>query len=245
MVGRILGMLGALLAYLCIGTVIAQCIGLVVLSRQGGLSRDNIAQALAILQGADINTLVSAAAGEQTAEPAEQVSLEDIALARARLERDLELREQSIITQLDQIRFERAQLTDESARYRALASQFQQQLDTLRGEVIDENQEGARLILENIKPKQAKEQLMVMVTAGEMDEAVRLLSAMPVTKQSKLIAEFKTPEESAALAEMLRRIREGQPAISAIDDATRRFDGLGAAPQDSPGQIAESTGGGP
>jgi hypothetical protein len=68
-----------------------------------------------------------------------------------------------------------------------------------------------------------------MVDAGSMREVVALLSAMVPSKRSKVIAEFKTPEEEEKLAELLKIIREGDPELSLIDDAKRQLEPTGGS----------------
>ena len=53
-----------------------------------------------------------------------------------------------------------------------------------------------QLIWENIKPKQAKEQILQMIDSNEQDAVVAILTKMSISKQAKIIGEFKTPEES-------------------------------------------------
>ena len=49
-----------------------------------------------------------------------------------------------------------------------------------------------------------------------------LLSAMPIEKRAKIVAEFKTEPESEQLAEMLRLIRAGEPDVTLIDEAAKQ-----------------------
>ncbi len=108
--------------------------------------------------------------------------------------RDLELREQELRNQLNLIRQEQSKLDRRSGpistctdRLRAAAEEPPRRSD--RDEL------GKRpLILENMKPKQAKEQIQKMLDDGEMKQAVVLMSAMPIEKRAKIVTEFKTDE---------------------------------------------------
>ncbi len=73
------------------------------------------------------------------------------------------------------------------------------------------------MIWENIKPKQAKEQILKMLDNQEMNEVVTILSGMPIGKRAKIVGEFKTPEETEKLDEILRLIRCGVPEVNLID----------------------------
>ena len=96
-------------------------------------------------------------------------------------------------------------------------------LDSLRSGAIATNVENARLILESIKPKQAKEQIVLMIKDGQMKDVVALLTPMPVTKRAKIITEFKTPEEAKMVAELLDLIREGVPEAPLVDETKKQL----------------------
>lgn len=222
--GKLLGMLGALVAYVCVGTVLALAIGAAMLWQSGVLTTDNVAEVTAILRGEDRNAARKAAEAEREAAANAQVSLADLARARAKGTRDLELRELALRNYHEQVRSERLKLAQEADRYKQVKAAFDAELAKLKETALATNQENARLILENIKPKQAKEQIVRMVQAGEMRAAVALLSAMPINKRSKVVAEFKTEDESEELAEMLKLIRQGEPEVPVIDQAQRQLD---------------------
>jgi hypothetical protein len=125
--------------------------------------------------------------------------------------------------QLNLIRLEQSKLIAEADRYQRVQTDFEQRLKNLREGSLATNLESARVILENMKAKQAKEQIQLMLNDGEMKQAVVLLSAMPVEKRAKIVAEFKTDKESEELAEMLRLIRAGEPEVTLIDETQRNL----------------------
>ena len=121
-----------------------------------------------------------------------------------------------------QLDYERAKILDEQGSLKQLAADFEKRLKELREGTLVTRREEARLILESAKPKQAKEQLALMIQAGEMDEAVALFASMPQSKQAKIMAEFRTPDEADQLAEMLRIIRRGQPEVPLVDETKKQ-----------------------
>lgn len=217
MIGRLLGLFGGLFAYVAIGTLIAQIVIGGYLWLGGYLTREKLVKMTAVAQGADLDAIRDALVARQAPETGTQMSPEDLARARAARCRDLELRQQVLIAMLSQANAEQAKVVEEVTRYRQLKSGFEKELASLREAAFGASQETARLILENMKPVQAKEQIMRMVNASEMDSVVTLLSAMPATKRSKVIAEFKTEDESRTLAEILKLIRDGVPELTLID----------------------------
>src|SRR6266568_3110310 len=94
--GKLFGMLGALVTAVCIGTLLAQLIAVAWLWQRGVLTHDSLVAITAILQGVDRDAARSTAAKDQEPSQASQVSLVDVARARALRSRDLELREQAL-----------------------------------------------------------------------------------------------------------------------------------------------------
>lgn len=223
MVGRILAGCGALLGYLCIATVLAEALALAYLASRGKLNEALFLRIVAAANGIDRAAADRTTSGERDDE-SRQLSLDDLARARALRSRDLELREQSLTNNVAVVKSEYDKLVDEKDRYERIKATFRAQLDELHEGVLANNCETARLILESIKPKQSKDQILRMVKEGEMDDVVSILSLMPTTKRAKIIGEFKTEEEAATLAEILQLIREGVPEADLIEDAQRQLD---------------------
>ena len=222
MFGRLIGGCGAALAYLCIATVLAEGICLGFLAMQGKLNEELVLRVVAAANGIERPSASQASDDENRDE--RQLSLDDLARARALTSRDLELREQSLTNNVTVVKSEYDKLIDEKDRYERIKAAFRKQLDELHEGVLANNRETARLILESVKPKQAKDQVLRMVKDGEMDDVVSLLSLMPTTKRAKIIGEFKTDDEAAILAEILKLIREGGPEAKLIDDAQQQLD---------------------
>jgi hypothetical protein len=215
---RLLRACGLLLSALCVGTVLSQAIGLGYLASRGMLNRDKLHEMVAVMQGkARASPEAPKRAGES--DRVEEVSLVELARGRALASRDFELREQSLRNQADQLQDERTKLAQEMNRYNRMKTGFETQLNTLRAAAISSNEETTRLILENMKAKQAKEQVLHMLDDGQMREVVSLLSAMTPGKRSKVLAEFKTADESDKLAKILKQIRSGEPELTLIDEA--------------------------
>jgi hypothetical protein len=100
---------------------------------------------------------------------------------------------------------------------------FQQQLNKDKVDALAKGNENARLLLESVKPKQAKELIMKMLEAEEIQQVVTMFEAMPIAKRAKIAAEFRTEEEAQKLDEILRRIRQGLPDAAIIEDAQRQI----------------------
>ncbi len=207
---RIVPALASLLAYFAVGTLLTQAILLGVAVWKWDLDRDRLIQILALAQGVDLFAMREGAlVKEETL--AEQVSFEEIRAARALKYRNLELREQALASGLAQLRTQQQNLAEERRRFKLARDAFDSQLTAMREGAVAQGLEEVRRILETVRPAQAKAQLLEMLNNDELDTVVMLLAGMPDQKRSKIIGEFKLPQEQAKIAEVLSRILEGTP----------------------------------
>jgi len=220
MIGRLFAAVTAIISAVCVATVIAAALGLGYLRQQGKLDEKTLLKLIAVVNG--VETSPAAPRGRaDDGSGSEQASLEHVARQRALKTRDIELREQALSDNLSIVRAEYAKLIDEKDRYERIKTAFRTQLEEERQGVLATNREVVRGILENMKPKQAKEQILRMVKEGEMADVIKILSLMPGAKRAKIVGEFKTDEESQTLAEILKQIREGVPEEGLVDDAEK------------------------
>jgi len=214
--GRLIASGGALLAYLCVATVLTAAIVGGYLWTHGYLDKEKLGQMVAIAKGLEIGPATVEQVAK-TPQAAEQPSLEDVERQRAIQTRQLELREQAIDSGLDRVRFEQRKLTDERADYDRLKKGFEQVLTEKKSKAILEGRENMQLIWENIKPKQAKEEILQMIDSGEENEVVAILANITIGKRARIIGEFKTEEESKKLEAILQLVRKGVPDVLSID----------------------------
>jgi hypothetical protein len=206
-----------LIAYSCIGTVLAVVVLYFHFQRQGRLSSENLAMIAGVLQGVDFQAATREAIEAAKASGTPKVSTQQVADARALQYLDLKLREQALRADLAEALRSQTELAKEAGRYLELKKQFAAELKQLRESVLSESHETARAILESMQPEQAKQQVLTMIKAGEMEQVVRLMSVMTPTKRAKLTQTFETEEDAKTMAEILRRIREGEPEVPLID----------------------------
>jgi hypothetical protein len=185
------------------------------------LDRDKIVRILAIAYG--IEKPDSDDDDQSLPPPPEQVSLEEISQARAIHVRHLEMREQALKNAFSQLQFEQQNLAADRTQYDKRKEEFEARLLAMEEEAQSGGVARLTAILEKIKPQQAKEQILQMLADDEMDNVVKVLSGMQDSKRAKLLAEFKTPEESEKLYEILSRIREGVPQSSLASQARQQL----------------------
>ena len=214
---NVLKILWMLVLCLCVGTIVTQILLAAVLWPKIKLNRERIAQIVAIAQGADLSPK------EEPKGPAplesEQASYQDVVEARAVKYRNLELREQQLRNNLVQVQSEESKLADDTKRFKQLSDSFNAQLKEVRDSSISSGMDDVLRILAGSKPKQAKELLLDMLDKKEIDAVVVLMKQLPEKKRANIVGEFKTEDEKEKLSEVLRRIREGQPEMKAVEKA--------------------------
>ena len=218
MIGKILRLSTALFTYFCIATVIALCIGLAMLWSKGSLESGRLMQVVAVMQGVDLAAMQQEAVETQITLNPSQPSIEEIIEARALGLRQIEMKEVAVTAALQQVDDGFRNLEDDKQQFELVRADFQEELDTMYDDALVTGREEARLLLENLKPKQAKEQILQMLENGEIDQVVTLLTAMPISKRGKIAREFKAQDEVVKLAQILERVREGAPDADIVDE---------------------------
>jgi hypothetical protein len=223
-VKKILGLVSSLFVACCIGTSLTLAVFVGMLWWKGGLSGDRLMGMLAAVQGID---LASAAATLPVAEEPndEQVSYSDILQQRAMAGLDLDLRESAIDKSLGELRNLETLTRTERERLDLWKQSFDQRLANLETQASDTSLRELQTTLEAMAPKQAKEQILMMLDSPTRDEedqpmrdVVTIFKTMPIDKRRKIVGEFKTPDETAKLAEILHEIRLGTPDSELIRD---------------------------
>lgn len=214
--GRILGLITALITYACIATGLAVATAAIYLVATRQLNAERMNKIAAVLRGEDSRPVAKA---EKPPPPTnvEQPSYEEQVARRDLKARQLELREQSLKSALQLIESEKVLVLEERDRNKKLVEAFRAELKTLREGAFNSGKDNVRQILEGMKPKQAKEQLLKMIDAQQMSDVVDLVTSLPASKQAKVLAEFKTADESQKLNDILQLIRQSVPEVSLID----------------------------
>lgn len=221
---KIAGLLGSMLVWFCVGTVLAQGALLGVLWSKGFLSKQRVLAALAAWQGLEVHA--AGEPGEKTPDDErEEPSYDEVIRRRAMVSLDLDLRESAIDKSLGDLRNVETQIKTESERLDGWKKSFDDRLATLQTTTTDAALQELQRTLEAISPKQAKEQILHMLDSPAnrhdkpMRDVVSVVKAMPLDKRKKIFAEFKSPEEVEKLGAILQEIRLGTPDSDLIRDA--------------------------
>ena len=208
---RFIGILAPLVAYFAVATLLAQILLLGIATWRWDLGRDRLVQILALAQGVDLFAMRETALVKAEDVVTEQVSFDEIRATRALKYRNLERREQALASALAQFRTEQQNLAEERRRLTTARDAFEAELNELREGAVARGLDDVRRILQSVRPAQAKAQLIEMLNNDELDTVVVLLAEMADQRRSRIIGEFKTPQEQAMIAEVLQRILEGVP----------------------------------
>jgi hypothetical protein len=121
-----------------------------------------------------------------------------------RAEHHLELVRRQLLLQFDNAA---QQLESEREALTVQKQDFEQGMDADQQQRYRQQLAKAVKLLESLPPKQAKQKIVELVRSGKSDQAVVYLDAMNQRAAGKVLAEFKTDEESRLATELLERIR--------------------------------------
>ncbi|MDX1947352.1 MAG: hypothetical protein SFU86_18265 [Pirellulaceae bacterium] len=223
-----LNWLGMLLVALCIGTTISLAVIAGMLWWKGAFTDDRVLGMLAVLQGIELAS--PAAPTAPNPQDDEQPSLRQQRQERLAASLDLDLRESAIDKSLGDLRTLESQIRTERERLDLWKQSFDQRLANLETQATDQALLAVQQTLEAMSPRQAKEQILKMLeerAPNAVDDPVRdvvtIMKTMPLDKRRKIIAEFKSPDESEKLAEILHDIRVGLPDADVIRDTRNQL----------------------
>ena len=226
---KIVDWLGAAIVAFCVATVVS--IGVLggMLWMKGMLTGDRYLAILAAVYG------IPQDGGQQKpdAQPEknpEQPSLEAVVERRALASLDLDLRESALDKSLQDLRNLESQIKTERQRLDLWKQSFDSRIAMLETGRTDQAIVELQQAIEAMQPKQAKDQLMQILTTPPksaddqpLHDVVNLLKNMPLDKRKKIFSEFKLPEETEKLSEILRVIRLGSPETELLRDTRKQL----------------------
>lgn len=223
---KLFGMLGSLIVYFCIGTVLAGCVLLGVMWSKGALSGDRFTALMAALYGLPFPARVATTNVSNSGSAAKEApSFEQIQEKRMLASLDIDLRESALDKSLADLRNIETQIRDERKRLDQWKLSFDKRLADLESANTNQAMQELQRTLEAMQPKQAKEQILKILEAPPtktnrpLDDVVTILKAMAADKRKKILAEFKTADEAEKLSNILKEIRLGTPDSELIRDS--------------------------
>lgn len=203
---------------LCVATVLTQSVVLGVCAARGTLDGNTAFQIVALLNGIDITGQRLRMALERQ-EGWESPSFDDILDERARQGLEMDLRLDAQTRMAKELEERRLKLRRNEEQFDERRQEFFDKLDEIRAGVQQDGMQELTRTIQALDSEQAKKQLMKMIDADRIEDVVNIIQATPLDKRTDILAEFTTPDEEDQLAEILRRIGQGEPASSLIDRA--------------------------
>jgi hypothetical protein len=233
--GNIIKLLATAGVCVCVATLLAQATVVTYLWSQGSLNKDKVLRLLAVLHNIEAAKTAAARNSADPNQDQQQVAYDEIVRARATKSLDFDLRESAVEKGLSDLRALQTQLMSERTKYDQMKKSFETRLADLEKAATDEAIQEVQRTLETMQPKQAKEQILMMLEedrlrdgTAAMDAVVTILKSMPLDKRKKIIGEFKSADEADKLHEILRQIRLGEPDVSLIRATRRELNGIDA-----------------
>ena len=226
---RIIGLLGSIILYACVATVLAQAVGLGMLWYKGYVTEDRVYALLAGAHGIDRVAIHERLEREKKADSRESPSYESAMEHFVRKGLDLDVREMTVDKGLIELINLQSSLQVEHTRFLDVKNKYDSKLVEIADEAKNESLQKLQSTVEAMTPEQAKDQLLKMYKDGAMNDVVKVLLGLPTDKLKKILAQFANDEESEQLYEILKRVRLGEPTVSTIDQARAELDELNLA----------------
>jgi len=220
---RLVGMLGSLIAYFCVGTVLAQGIVVGYIVMQGTVDKTKIVDMLAVAHGIELDP--ESELGDNIEQnSSEQVSLEEKARASAEVARDIELKSQHLLSSKAELAQIQNSLVIDRQEFDRHVTAFFDELKAEKEHAKKTAQLEVVSILQTAKPGQSKAQLMLMWERGEVDRVVDLMIAMPERSRKKIVDEFKGEQDAETLSEILKKIGEGGAIVNLVENTEENLE---------------------
>lgn len=205
------------IAAFCVATVLTQVILLSYFLIQGTMNRKTAVQLIALVNGIDVtgNRLQEFL---RRSEEYEQPSFEEILDERKMKSLDMDVRLRSQQEFRDELSIMLADLRTDQDRFSNRLLAFRTELKELKQEAEESGIQEVQRTIQGLEPEQAKEQLLIMYDDKRIDDVVTILQAMSTDARKDILAEFTTPADVDILADVLRRIGEGMPVSSLINE---------------------------
>lgn len=216
--------------YVCVATCLVEAIILLLFATQGRIGKAKVDEIAAVFYGVDRGTLRAFAEELREAPFVEPVALDALGDKAVLRTLDLDLRECAIEKGVVDLEFYESNLLAERERYNEMRLDFEQKVRLIGDTSSSRHVEDLRRALQVLPPAQAKDQIVRFFQSNDKEiynDAVATIRTMPIDKQKKLFAEFKSEAEQVQLSSILRLIRLGVPEVPLIQstrDELQQFD---------------------
>lgn len=206
------------LALLCIATCITQALLLAFYAARGTLTPETGTKVIALVNGIDIT-------GErlrrilQESDDGVQPDFDQVLEARRLAGLDMDLRLRSQNRYRGELAEMLAKLINERDRFDERRDAFERNLNELEQGAIDEGIARVQRLMQELEADKAKDMLIRWFDDERIDDVVKIVQAIPSDKRKDILAEFESDDENDMLYQIIRRIGDGLPVTSLIDQA--------------------------
>jgi hypothetical protein len=211
-------MMFRVVAAACIGTVLTQFILLGYFAVRGTLDTATMTKVVALLNGIDITGERLRQVFQKADEP-EQPDFDEVLRARSLASTEMDLRLRSQRYYEDELTRMLDELKRSESRFDQRREAFERKLEDTQRNAQDAGLKELQRTLQALPPEQAKDQLLKFYNDQRIDDVVNIIQGIPLEVRKEIMQEFVDPAEAEKLHEVLRRIGEGQPVTSFIDQA--------------------------
>jgi hypothetical protein len=229
--GRLFGLLIALIGYLATATVITVVLGVGYLWRTERLTDDKMFRVVALLQGVDLQQIADAQKKTEEEIPPEEASMDTVVGHQQILDRNYEVKLLELQRGRQEYDHRLQQLKEQSERYDQLARTWQDKLTQQEQLTTQENMAKVVSDLEQVKPSTAKDLLMRWINEDRMNDVITLLGKMSENKKGKILNSFTTPEELDKLHQIHRLMLDSTASKNDLSKALGELKQLAPQPK--------------
>lgn len=215
---KIFSLMGSLILYFCVATVLAQVAAIGGMAAKGALDRGRLLRVMAALHGLDLVTMQAQLVEPKSTTDDEQPSIGERLVAQDLQNLDLALRQSSLEKGRSDLLAMQTELAAAVASFDETRKAFDANLKKLAEESQTESLQSVQRTIDAMQPEQAKTQLLKMVEDNKMQDVVTIIKAMSADKRKKLVATFKAGADEEQLYEIIQSIRAGDPLAKTIND---------------------------
>ena len=222
--GKVINLLLALIAYVCIATVITLALVIGYWWHTEQLTDEKLFRIMALLHDVDLNQIAEAHRKSGDEVPPEEPSLVDISHQQQILDRNHEVKLLALQRGSQEYHHRFQLLKEQADRNDRLAQDLQNRLKQHEELATQENVAKVVSQLEQLQPDIAKQSLMRWIDQGRMDDAILLMGKMSEAKLSKILKSFETDEELDKLHEIHQRILASGAGKSPLQKALNELE---------------------
>ncbi len=216
---KIINTLIALIAYVCVATVITLVLIVSYWWHTDRLNGEKMFRLTALLQDVDLQQISESQEKRGDEVPPEESSINEVLHRQQVQDRNFEVKLLALQRGRQDFDHSYQELKKERDRYDRMAQDFQSKVKQQEELTNQENFAKVVAQLEQVSPEIGKELLLRWIQDHRMDDAIAMMSRMSETKLGKILKTFETDVELDTLHEIQERIIGGGPASKELEKA--------------------------